>query len=124
MRIPLRLLSILVTPFGLMSLAGCEDASRFEVDGDPERGRKLVYSFGCGSCHIIPGIPGADGRVGPSLERIAWRAYIGGVLPNTPEHMIRWLQSPDSIDPLTAMPDVSVSTGDAIDIAAYLYRLE
>lgn len=113
-----------VTLAGLVPLVGCQNSSRVEVGGNPERGQELIRDHGCGSCHVIPGIRGAGGRVGPSLERIARRAYIGGVSPNTPEHMIRWLKSPGSVDPLTAMPDVGVDTDDATDIAAYLYRLE
>jgi cytochrome c1 len=37
--------------------------------------------------------------------------------------MVIWLQHPQVIDPLTAMPDVGVTPSDAQDIAAYLYTL-
>jgi len=54
---------------------------------------------------------------------MASRAYVGGVLPNAPDNMIRWIRDPKSVDPLTAMPNVGVTESDARHIAAYLYTL-
>src|SRR4051812_49992898 len=51
--------------------------------GDPARGQGLMRHYGCAGCHEIPGVHGADGRVGPSLDHVAGRLYIAGVLPNT-----------------------------------------
>ena len=28
----------------------------------------IVNRGGCGNCHVIPGVPGADGEVGPAQE--------------------------------------------------------
>ena len=89
----------------------------------PQLGREKIGFHGCASCHTIPGIPGADGLVGPSLERIGSRAYIGGVIENTPQNLVRWIQDPPSIDPQTAMPNLRVSEEDARAIASYLYTL-
>jgi cytochrome c2 len=91
--------------------------------GDPNRGRELIRSYGCGTCHSIPGVTGASGLVGPPLGGIASRSYIGGVLPNAPDNMLRWLHDPRAVDPLTAMPNVGVTASDARHIAAYLYTL-
>jgi cytochrome c1 len=91
--------------------------------GDPHKGRIAIERYGCQSCHTIPGIRGADGLVGPPLTKIASRVYIGGVLPNTPDNMIRWIRNPKEIDQLTAMPNTGVSEPDARDIAGYLYTL-
>ncbi len=89
--------------------------------GDPHRGALAIRSYGCGSCHTIPGVRGANGLVGPPLVGVAERAYIGGVITNTPENLVRWIQNPPSIDPMTAMPNVGVTRQDALDIAGYLY---
>jgi len=59
--------------------------------------------------------------VGPPLTGIAERAYVGGVVTNTPENLVRWIQNPPAIDPMTAMPNVGVTADEARDIAAYLY---
>lgn len=94
------------------------------ADGDPERGRTAIERHGCVSCHTIPGIGGPGSNVGPPLYKIATRAYIGGVLPNTPEAMVQWLQNPPAVDPRTAMPNMNIAATEARDIAAYLYTLE
>jgi cytochrome c2 len=108
----------------------CRDVSGDEArdvarltGGDPERGRAMIRKYGCQTCHTIPGVVGADGQVGPPLAGIARRSYIGGVLPNAPTNMIRWIQDPKAVDPLTAMPNVGVTPSDARHIAAYLYTL-
>jgi cytochrome c1 len=62
--------------------------------------------------------------VGPSLERLGGRAYVGGVLPNTRENLVRWILNPPAVDPQTAMPNLHVSEADARDIAGYLYTLK
>ncbi len=91
--------------------------------GDPSRGAAAIEAYGCGSCHSIPGIGGADARVGPSLDLFGTRAYVGGVLPNAPDNVIKWIQNAPSVDPMTAMPNLNVKEADARDIAAYLYTL-
>ena len=45
------------------------------------------------------------------------------MMPNTPENLIRWVTSPRSVDPKTAMPDVGLNARQARDVAAYLYTL-
>lgn len=100
-----------------------ERAASEMTGGDPRRGKTAIKVYGCSSCHTIPGVRGADGRVGPPLSGIASRVYIGGVLENTPENLIRWIQNPKQVDRLTAMPNVGVTEPDARDIAGYLYTL-
>jgi cytochrome c2 len=89
----------------------------------PERGRVLIQDYSCGGCHSVPGVRGAAGRVGPPLDDINARLYIAGVLPNSPQNLVRWIRDPRQIDPHTAMPDLNVGERDAQDIAAYLYAL-
>jgi len=92
--------------------------------GDPQRGRELAQTKGCGGCHEIPGTRGPQGNVGPSLAKIATRVYIAGVLLNSPEHLVQWLLDPPRIDPKTAMPNVGLSEQEARDVAAFLYTLD
>lgn len=91
--------------------------------GDPDEGRALIRSYGCATCHTVPGVRGADRDVGPPLAGIAGRMYIAGILPNSPANLIRWIEDPKAIDPHTAMPDVGVTHAHARAIAAYLYTL-
>lgn len=87
-----------------------------------EAGRQLIASYGCGSCHSIPGVPGADARAAPPLDHFYARSYIAGILPNTEENLIQWIQNPQKIVPGNAMPDLGVTKEQARDIAAYLYH--
>src|SRR5437868_14192547 len=98
---------------------GEADAMALTHGGDAARGKELIRSYGCGSCHTIPRVPGAEATVGPSLQGEATHAYIAGVTPNLSENMIRWIMDPPSIDDKTAMPNLHVSAVDARDIAAY-----
>ncbi len=91
--------------------------------GDPDRGRELVQRYGCAGCHTIPGVPRAQGKVGPSLQGFAARVYVGGVATNTPDTLIQWIENPRSIDPKTAMPVTGISSREARHVAAYLYTL-
>jgi cytochrome c len=92
--------------------------------GHPDLGRETIERYGCGSCHTIPGVRRADANVGPSLQKVATRTYIAGVLTNTPEHLMQWVQDPPGVDPKTAMPRLGVTEAEARDIAAYLYTLK
>lgn len=91
--------------------------------GNVFRGARMIQYYGCGSCHIIPGISGAAGLAGPPLSGIASRMYIGGVLQNTPQNMMRWIENPKAVDEKTVMPNLGVTPADAADIAGYLYTL-
>ena len=92
--------------------------------GDAARGRSVIKKYGCNTCHTIPGVAGANSLVGPPLTGIAQRMYIGGVVTNSPEHMIAWIQNPKQFDSKTAMPQLGVTRRDAVDIASYLYTLK
>ena len=92
------------------------------TSGDVGRGREALIRHGCGACHAIAGVPGARGRVAPSLTDVRERSYLAGRLPNTPGNMIRWIQNPQGFIPGTAMPNLGVTESEARDIAAYLYR--
>jgi len=89
--------------------------------GSAQRGATLIRSVGCGRCHSIPGIRGADGAVGPPLNAFSRRTYIAGQLPNSPDNLVRWLVDPPAVEPGTAMPSLGLSPEQARDIAAYLY---
>lgn len=89
---------------------------------DAGRGRHLIESFGCGSCHTIVGIDGADAHVGPPLIDLVRRRVIAGRLPNSPHNLAFWIAHPQRVDPGDVMPDLGVSMRQAADIALYLYR--
>jgi cytochrome c2 len=98
--------------------------ARAQIVPDARHGAKLIAKTGCGACHSIPGIDNARGQVGPPLDNIGDRTIIAGLLPNTPENMMRWIAAPQSIVPGNAMPNMGLSAQDAADIAAYLETLK
>lgn len=110
-----------------LTLAGCSDREaqsvRTATGGEIDAGRQTIKRAGCAACHTIPGIPGANASVGPSLAGIATRNYIAGVLPNEPENLVNWLLDPPRHSPKTVMPDTKLSEREARDVAAYLYTL-
>ena len=110
----------LIASLIVIALAGCAVPA---LAGDAERGRLLLRQYGCGTCHRIPGVAAAVGEVGPPLQGVARRAYLAGVLPNTPQNMASWIRSPRTHDPRTLMPDMQVSEEQARDMVTYLYRL-
>lgn len=123
---------LVITLFlGMVSLAmlgGCDagnSARSYHVaqDGNPHHGRELMQAYGCGSCHIVPGVRGARGLVGPPLIYFSERTMIAGELPNSEDNLVHWIQHPRQVEPKTAMPDLGVTDRDAHDIAAYLYTL-
>ena len=126
-KIPIQFPRILSAVFLCALLSACEDdrSVRWTVEGgDVESGARMIGFYDCGSCHVIPGIDGADGVVGPPLDFWARRALIAGSLPNNPDNLIAWLVEPHAIEPGTAMPDVGMTEAEARDIAAYLFTLE
>jgi cytochrome c len=90
--------------------------------GDARRALPLLRRYGCGGCHAIPGVPGADGVVGPPLAGLRQRVFISGALPNNAGNLIKWIVKPSAIHPATAMPEAGSSVEEARDIAAYLYE--
>lgn len=98
------------------------DAPRWEIpEADPSQGKLVIMQSGCASCHVIPGVRKATGRVGPKLEDFRNQVFIAGMIPNTPENLIRWIQYPQEISPGSAMPNLGLTEQEARDVAAYLY---
>ena len=101
-----------------------EEIAMAATGGSASRGVAAISRYGCGSCHVIPGVSGASGLAGPPLSGIGNRIYIAGVLQNTPPNMIHWIENPPQVDEHTVMPNLGVTHQDAIDIAGYLYTLK
>jgi cytochrome c2 len=98
-----------------------ERIARAMTGGDPEQGPEIMRRYGCSSCHTIPGIPAADGQVGPRLSGLLHRVYIGGSTANSPDHLVHFIVTPQQFSPHSAMPATGISEAEARDVAAYLY---
>jgi cytochrome c len=122
---------IIVALAALLLWIGCDPARpdrtseiRRMTGGDMHSGQVKIRSYGCNTCHTIPGIVGAQALVGPPLIHWSKRVYIAGELPNTPGNLTKWIQHPPQIEPKTAMPDMGVTEQDSRDIAAYLFSID
>lgn len=119
MRLSLRTIAALA----LLAL-GPAPAEAQGMYANPQRGAALIAQIGCGSCHIIPGVRGAQGLVGPPLDHMSRRIFIAGLLRNTPDNMMRWIMHPQATVPGNAMPEMGIGNAEARDIASYLSTLE
>lgn len=115
-------LVLVVTGCGIMS--GSEDARVEETGGNIERGEELVRANGCLVCHSVSGTSSVMNGYGPDLDGFANNRLIGGEIENTPENLIQFLQSPQSVVPGTAMPTIGLTEEEARDIASWLYSLD
>jgi cytochrome c len=115
----------------LLGLAGAVAFAAWKIDdeapagysGNPRRGKNLIVTYGCPSCHVMHDVASPRGLVGPPLDDMAKRAYIAGRFANDEIWMMLWLQNPQRLAPGNGMPDLRVSERDARDLAAYLATL-
>ncbi len=116
-----------LTPLALACLTAlpalAQEPPAKAASGSTKQGEAIILQKGCGGCHTIPGIDGADGLVGPPLTQMGRRIFIAGVLRNTPANMAAWVYDPQRYVPGNAMPSVGLSPQDAADVAAYLESL-
>jgi cytochrome c len=117
-----------ILSFAALNVCGCTGGQTLgtytvATGGYPKRGVLVIKQYRCGTCHTIPGISGAHGVFAPPLTAFSARTYIAGQLPNTPENLSKWIMSPPSVKPKTAMPILGLTPEQARDAAAYLYTL-
>jgi mono/diheme cytochrome c family protein len=110
----------------LDQVANIECPARSEIpaplgDRSDTGGDVLLRQYGCHSCHTIEGVVGPRIEVGPPLVDWPQRAYIAGVLANTPENLARWIVDPQAISPKTLMPDLGVPPAHARAMTAFLF---
>jgi cytochrome c len=104
-----------------MAQQEADAVARALTGGNPANASLLATRYGCGGCHTIPGLPGAEGQVGPPLGGLRQRVFVAGVLPNTADNLINWIVEPRRYSSRSAMPETGIGPEGARDIAAYLY---
>ena len=117
-------------PLGFLGIAllcsACDHGHRGNVS--PSRAEmhaaKALIAANCGACHRVPGIPQAQGRVGPSLQQISRQQIIAGHFANSPDALTRWIEHPQSMLPGDAMPDTGLSHEQVLKIVDYLYTVD
>jgi cytochrome c oxidase subunit 2 len=91
-----------------------------------EHGQQLFLEQGCGACHTIRGLPGAEGKIGPDLTHVGSRRLIAsGALKGGLGNIEGWIASAQHIKPGNKMPSFDRLTGRQLrDVAAYLASLK
>jgi cytochrome c len=111
--------SIALIGIGVSGCGSTQRAQRAE-SGSERSAPELMRQYGCPTCHVIPHVPGAVGKVGPSLASVNQRSYLAGSLQNTPQNLHNWIMHPQHYEPGTAMPEMGVTDQDATRIAHFL----
>jgi cytochrome c1 len=129
MRSRARLVPIFAAFAAALIACGCNGGTATKpytvyTGGNAHHGKQLIQGYGCGACHMVPGVAGARGLVGPPLFYLGQRTMIAGMLPNSPDNLARWIEHPTSVNPKTAMPDLGLTSDQAYDIVAYLYTVQ
>jgi cytochrome c len=110
----------------LGAVAAAGGAPVIEPGSPAAEGQALIASKPCVGCHTIPGIPGANGTIGPNLGGVASRTKIaGGAVNNTgPDDLKKWIMNPPALKPGTLMPNLGLTDDEATKIVAYLELLK
>ena len=100
--------------------------------GDAERGRALLSSKGCMSCHRMTGVPSIPAL--PTAEPLAADVLARGqkMAPDLrwardrmrPAALVQWIVDPKAVKADASMPSLGVTEAEAADIAAYLGQAE
>jgi cytochrome c2 len=104
-----------------------KQAAAPEPTGDPQvtHGRELISQYGCNVCHVVPGVQGPQGQLGPSLAGVASRPTISnGAVQNTPDNVAKFIRNPAEMNPQSRMPPIGIPDADARAIGAYLQTLK
>jgi cytochrome c oxidase subunit II len=94
-----------------------------EPTGDAAAGKALFAGSACVGCHTVRGV--SAGLLGPDLTHVASRRTLAaGVLPNSPETLVRWVRDAPSVKPGAKMPAFALTDEQARALAAYLTSLK
>ena len=86
-------------------------------------GQEIFISAECPDCHTIRGTP-AHGSIGPDLTHLASRMTLAaGTIPNTTEHLTRWVRDPQEVKEGVEMEAAELSEADLAHLIAYLESL-
>jgi cytochrome c oxidase subunit 2 len=87
------------------------------ASGNAASGEKLVTTGMCIACHAIRGVPTMVAIVGPNLTHLASRTTIaGGIYPNDPRHLARWVKNANAMKPGVTMPTFGLGEYDPVTL--------
>ena len=114
------------------SLATAEEETPPGEDPELDQaiGAELFISKGCSGCHMISGLEGANGKIGPNLTHLYSRSrFAGAVFELNDRNLRRWLRDPPAMKPMApdngqGMPNLGLTEGEITQLIAYLETLK
>lgn len=102
------------------------------IDGaDLGKGRKLIETKGCGSCHVMTGVVAVPSSTPPAMDP---KAYERGfkLAPDlrfarermTPAKLVSWLTDPKAVKADSDMPKIPLTDSEVKDLAGYIFTAE
>ena len=98
---------------------------------DLGKGRQLLDTKGCGSCHTMTGVAAILASSPPAMNPKDFAAAFT-IAPDlrvirdrmTPKKLVAWLTNPHAVKPDTKMPNIALTTTEVRDLAGYLMTAE
>ncbi len=93
-------------------------------------GAELFITKGCSGCHVISGLEGANGKIGPNLTHLRSRTrFAGAIFEMNNRNLRRWLRNPPAMKPMNpengqGMPNLGLSEDEITQLLAYLETLK
>jgi cytochrome c1 len=85
---------------------------------------EIAVRHRCTMCHVIPGVPGNGGALGPSLAGVGNRETISnGTVPNDVGNLSAFIRKPTSLNPSSLMPSSGMTEAESDLLARYLMTL-
>ena len=109
-----------------------DPAATLELKGaDLGKGRQLLETKGCGSCHVFSGVAALPSSAPPAMSpkdfevghRLAPDLRVTRAR-TTPAKLLAWLSDPKAVKPDTKMPKVDLSEADVKNLAGYILTAE
>jgi cytochrome c oxidase subunit 2 len=90
--------------------------------GDVNTGWKIFLDQ-CAGCHAVRGTE-AKGAHGPDLTHLSSRRLLaGGLLTNTPDHLVQWITRTQELKPGARMPSMALTAAEISALSAFLSTL-
>ncbi|MGZ5054226.1 MAG: cytochrome c oxidase subunit II [Methylobacter sp.] len=90
--------------------------------GDVDAGWKIFLDQ-CAGCHAVRGTE-ATGNHGPDLTHLNSRRLLaGGLLTNTPDHLVQWITHAQELKPGARMPSMVLTAAEISALSAFLSTL-
>jgi cytochrome c5 len=103
-----------------------------EIAGaDLGKGRRLLETKGCGSCHVMSMVEALPSSTPPVMDAKSFeRAFklapdlVVARARMSPSKVVAWLKDPVAMKPDSAMPKIALTDAEIKDIAGYLFTAE